>query len=78
MTHIFIDEHGHGGGKKEIRFETMVHKNAIKHKKGPLDFLASPSTPLKEFPPNPKLPGKPLPRPPPPEFKPLCIYNHTK
>ena len=37
-----------------VRSEKLSYKNAIKHEKGgPLDFLKTPSIPLKEFTQNP-------------------------
>jgi hypothetical protein len=48
-----------GPGGRGVRSEKLSNKNAIKHEKSwpPLDFLTTPSTPLKEFGPNPKDPS---------------------
>jgi hypothetical protein len=43
--------HTEGGvGGEELRFEKLGRKNAIKHEKwDPMDFLTTPSTPLKRI-----------------------------
>jgi hypothetical protein len=56
----------HMGRKRKggIRSKKLSHKNAINHKKGPLDFLTIPS--ILNF---AKTPGTPL------NFQQLCIYD---
>jgi hypothetical protein len=52
-----IDAHRGWGGGGGVRPENLSHKNAIKHDKGdPLDFLTTPSIPLKRIWPKPQGP----------------------
>jgi len=55
-----------------VSSEKLSHKNAIKHEKsGPrLDFLTTPSTPLKRIWPKPQGPPRP-----PLDFQLVCIYD---
>jgi hypothetical protein len=51
-----IDAQG-GGGGRGLWSEKLSHKNSIKHEKvDPLDFLTTPSTPLKRIWPKPQGP----------------------
>jgi hypothetical protein len=52
-----------GGGGRGCKVQKLLHTNEIKHKKGkkgdPLDFLKTPSNPLKIIWPNPPGPSPP-------------------
>jgi hypothetical protein len=56
-----IDAHRGAGGRRGFKGSKFFHKNEIKHEKAdPLDFLTTPSTPLKRIWPKPLVPPPPL------------------